>query len=206
MAPWSALTESAKDEGQEQDLTTLLTKSERIDFTLLLANITERMQKQVSDTFDAGVVGLSQSSKQSFKAGEKNPNLEGMSRSEETEEEQNARKLHDAREKELSAPEMQVLKKSALEYFQQWQDSVILRVGEVMNSKETAVKQEEEIKASGTAAVETPAAPVHKISNVEAVARGTFNSTYVPISHTLDTDHFIYSRLKIRSHGRHRRS
>ena len=48
------------------------------------------------------------------------------------------RKLKQQREKELSAPAMKELKQAALKFFDQWRTSVIIRVGEVVNSKEVA--------------------------------------------------------------------
>lgn len=51
------------------------------------------------------------------------------------------RKLKEQREKELSEPAMKELKQSSLKFFDQWRTSVILRVGEVVNSKEEASSQ-----------------------------------------------------------------
>ena len=51
------------------------------------------------------------------------------------------RKLKEQREKELSEPAMKELKQSSLKFFDQWRTSVIVRVGEVVNSKEEASSQ-----------------------------------------------------------------
>ena len=51
------------------------------------------------------------------------------------------RKLKEQREKELSAPAMKELRHSSLKFFDQWRTSVIVRVGEVVNSKEEASSQ-----------------------------------------------------------------
>lgn len=51
------------------------------------------------------------------------------------------RKLKEQREKELSEPAMKELKQSCLKFFDQWRTSVIVRVGEVVNSKEEASSQ-----------------------------------------------------------------
>ena len=48
------------------------------------------------------------------------------------------RKLKEQREKELSAPAMKELKQASLKFFDQWRTSMIIRVGEVVNSKEEA--------------------------------------------------------------------
>ena len=51
------------------------------------------------------------------------------------------RKLKEQREKELSAPAMKELRQSSLKFFDKWRTSVIVRVGEVVNSKEEASSQ-----------------------------------------------------------------
>ena len=51
------------------------------------------------------------------------------------------RKLKEQREKELSAPAMKELRQSSLKFFDQWRTSVIVRVGEVVNSREEASSQ-----------------------------------------------------------------
>ena len=48
------------------------------------------------------------------------------------------RKLKEQREKELSAPAMKELKQASLKFFDRWRTSMIIRVGEVVNSKEEA--------------------------------------------------------------------
>ena len=51
------------------------------------------------------------------------------------------RKLKEQREKELSEPAMKELKQSCLKFFDQWRSSVIVRIGEVVNSREEASSQ-----------------------------------------------------------------
>ena len=51
------------------------------------------------------------------------------------------RKLKEQRQKELSAPAMKELRQSSLKFFDQWRTSVIVRVGEVVSSKEEASSQ-----------------------------------------------------------------
>ncbi len=51
------------------------------------------------------------------------------------------RKMKEQREKELSAPAMMELKKDSLKFFDEWRTHVIIRVGEVVNSKEEAASQ-----------------------------------------------------------------
>lgn len=51
------------------------------------------------------------------------------------------RKMKEQREKELSAPAMKELKKDSLKFFDEWRTHVIIRVGEVVNSREEASSQ-----------------------------------------------------------------
>lgn len=143
----------------EQDLTTLLTIEQRADLTLLVANITEVMHKQIEEVFEASHEHHSgtQKTPRLLETSDQNPNLltsENESQ-EETEEEKKARRLREKREKELSAPKLLELKRDVLDSFEKWQMSIISRVGEVINSKETAEKQHKEeatVKATPDAA------------------------------------------------------
>lgn len=149
----------SKDNKDEQDLSTLLSSEERVELTLLLSNITELMRKQVEDTFDASETGARQPS-QAMNFTDKNPNIDESQAAEETEEQEKARKLRETREKELSAPKMLELNKDAMAYFDQWRDTVILRVGKVVNTpREVTKEQVEKASVEATPNSEPPAEP-----------------------------------------------
>ena len=74
----------------EQDLSSILSSEERVELTLLLANITEVMRKQLADTFDASVTSAKQP-RQALHITDKNPNVDENEPPEETEEEVRAR-------------------------------------------------------------------------------------------------------------------
>lgn len=158
MAPWTAKEEHA---GQEQDLSTILTTEERSELTLLIANITEVMRKQTTDTFDASIITGKQP-QQALNITDKNLNVNDSKSHEKTEEEEKAETLRSKREKELSAPKMLELKKDALEYFDKWRDSVISRVGSVVNQSEEAAEEQKE-KASAATTPDTAPPPDSKI-------------------------------------------
>lgn len=143
MAPWSSKQQPAQS--REQDLSDLLSPDERAELTLLIAKITEVMRQQIVDTFDASIT-TSKDPQQPIIATEKNPNVDDSESKEGTEEQKNERQLREKREQELSKPKQQELKKSALEHIQQWQNAVIERVGSVVNSRETAGKQQAKAK------------------------------------------------------------
>jgi ribosome biogenesis GTPase A len=143
-----AVAQPAKDDGK--DIRQLLTTEERTELTLLVANITEIMVKQIHDTFDASVTSTPQSH-QILQPGDKNPNKATSAPHEETDEEETARKLLERREKELSAPEMIELKNEAVKFFENWRESLISRLGEaVNNSKEVVEEQKENASAEKT--------------------------------------------------------
>jgi hypothetical protein len=160
MAPHAAKDGSAQEHGQ--DLSTILTTEERVELTLLIANITEIMQKQILDTFDASVVLKKTQQQPLLAVKDKNPNIDNTKPHEETEEEEKARKLREKREKELSAPKMLELKKDSLVFFDKWRESVISRVGTVINNPKEVTEEQKE-KASAKATPDTAPDPEPKV-------------------------------------------
>ena len=145
----------------ESDLGSILSTEERAEFTLLIANITEVMRQQITDTFDASITTAKQP-QQALHFTDKNPNLDETKPHTETEEEVRVRKLREKRENELSAPKMLELKKDSLAFFDNWRDSVISRVGTVVNNPKDIIEEQKE-KASVNATPDFKAAPEPKI-------------------------------------------
>lgn len=143
MAPHESKDGSAGN--HKEDLSSILNTEERVELSLLIANIAEIMRKQVADTFDATIVSGNQH-QEVLRMTEQNPNVDAELE-EETEEEEKARKLREKREKELSAPKMLELKKDSLDYFDKWRESVDSRVGQVVNTP-SSVAEEQKEKAS----------------------------------------------------------
>ncbi|KKY28763.1 hypothetical protein UCDDS831_g00149 [Diplodia seriata] len=142
--PWSKDDEGQKKQEDDQSLTTVLETPElRSELTLLLANCLESMRATITDAFDARYATSDAASPpEEDLTGDdalRNPNLDAGSVDVEALDRQ--RKEREKREKELSAPAMQELKKAALNFFDDWRDAVLMRVGEVVNSKETAQGQ-----------------------------------------------------------------
>ena len=159
MATSTAKDGSAGD--HEQDIGTILNKEERVELTLLIANITEVMRKQIMETFDASITSGKQP-QQALHITDKNPNIDQSKPHRETDEEEKARKLREKREKELSAPKMLELKKAALEFFDKWREAVIERVGSVVNNPKEIVEEQKE-KASTATTPDTAPPPDTKI-------------------------------------------
>ncbi|KAI9839522.1 MAG: hypothetical protein M1819_002148 [Sarea resinae] len=146
-APWSSHKEEKDSEPKEEpSLTTILSTSQRSDLTLLIASATESMRSSILSTFS------SESGKSSDLVTEltteddkiRNPNVDPSTADPAAEDEE--RKLKERREKELSAPKMKELKTAALTFFDDWRDSVLQRVGEVVNSRDEAVGQKKDVK------------------------------------------------------------
>ncbi|KAB8294902.1 hypothetical protein EYC80_006860 [Monilinia laxa] len=164
MAPWSSKPASTQD--NDHYLSAMLEIEERIDLTLLIADITEVMQKQINDNFDASIT-TGEVPDKILEVGDKNPNTDGSDLNEEPGEEEKVRKSREKREKELSAPKMVELKHDTLKFFQEWQETVISRIGAVVNNPKEVTEQQKK-KAS---AKSTPDAPpqtkvVRKTTNV----------------------------------------
>jgi len=94
------------------------------------------------------------------------------------------RKMKEQREKELSAPAMKELKKDSLKFFDGWRTHVIIRVGEVVNSKEEAASQ---MKHAQPPASTVPTAPDIKVdpsysTKSDESAAAALSKFYPPIN------------------------
>lgn len=135
-------TDSKENHGE--DLNTILSTEEQIELTLLIANTTEVMRKRISDTFDASPTSDTKKAHPTLDIKDKNPNIDENEKHEETDEEEKVRKLRESREKELSAPKIQELKKDAEEFFHAWRESVVVRLGEVVNQPKKEIEKKVE--------------------------------------------------------------
>ncbi|CAG8975239.1 hypothetical protein HYALB_00011939 [Hymenoscyphus albidus] len=173
-----------------EDLSTILSTEEQIELTLLIGNITEVMRKRISDTFDASPsLSKTKDSHPKLDIKDKNPNIDEkeQEKHEETEEEEKARNLRESREKELSAPKIQELKKDAEEFFHDWREGVISRLGEVVNQPQKEV--EERVENATTATTDDKGPPegtkiLHRNTNIEE-ADAALIELYPPTSTTL---------------------
>ena len=137
----------------ENDLSSILTSDERVELTLLVANISEVMRKKQLDIFDASLLPHNPDPRD--QPTPKNPNVEEKTSDEVSEEEAQAKKLREQREKELSAPKMLELKRDSLDFFDKWRESILGRVGTAVNNSAEVV---EEQKANASVA-KTDTAP-----------------------------------------------
>jgi hypothetical protein len=142
---------NAKKADEEGDsLTTVLpTDENRAALTLLVCDCTEVMRQNVADIFDAQHTGHQYDTVTNMEpvTGDQavlSPEVEPATVDASAQDK--VKKELERREKEVNSPKMQELKKSALTYFDDWRDHVILRIGEVVNSKEKAEEQKDKSK------------------------------------------------------------
>ena len=147
--------EKEESKGDGDDLTTILNKQQRADLTLLIANITESMRKLLVDNFDA-TAGLDKSLlREGMTEDEKMMSTDPNS---DVSQYENERKKKEEYEKDLNSLKMKNLKKNSLKAYDEWRESVISRVGKVVNSEEIAKKQ---LEKDSTAHQAQPASPEH---------------------------------------------
>jgi hypothetical protein len=170
----------SKNDGEE--LSTILSHEEQVELTLLVANITEVMRKQITDTFDSSSVKKKdQDTGKSLKQTGKNPNVDETKKSEgDTKEEEEARELREKRDKELSAPKIKELKKAAEEYFDKWREALILRLGEVVNSPKKAQEQVKDASVEATPDAE-------KDTKTKVISKFTMDKIHSLVLHGLQT-------------------
>lgn len=159
--PWGSQAESSHQAEEEESLTTVLpTPHDRSELTILIANCTETMRKGIIDTFDASQTGQPQGSETELKLpkadiAKDQPNINVAADDQQKTNEQakadaaskdQARKQLAQREKEVASPRMKDMRKAALQHFDNWRESVLSRVGEVVNQREEAKEQKKVAK------------------------------------------------------------
>ena len=131
-----------EDTGKNEDsLTTILSADQRSDLTLLIAQATASMREAIEKNFDPRAMLSLDFADELTSEDEKilNPNIDPATV--DVEQFDRERKVREQREKELSAPKMLELKTASLRFFDEWREGVMQRVGEVVNSRETASSQ-----------------------------------------------------------------
>ncbi|KAL4938938.1 hypothetical protein BDV06DRAFT_214710 [Aspergillus oleicola] len=117
--------DSKAESSTDQDLTTILSRPQRADLTVLVAEITQRMRDSVDETFKAQTA--QSAPKQLIEMNED----EGASVS----DAEKSKKSQEDKERTEYVPTAEDLKAEAncLTHFDDWRDSVLLRIGEVIN-------------------------------------------------------------------------
>lgn len=136
------------EQADDQSLATLLTLDQRAELSLLIAKTTENMRNDLVKGFDQ--IPKSDTKKETTLSGEDidlsklnlgEPGVASQDAEIEALQQQEREAAEHEEEATVSAtPKSEALKKSALEFFDKWSESVILRVGEVVNSREEREK------------------------------------------------------------------
>lgn len=123
--------EPAPDRDRGQDLTTILDRSQRADLTILLGEITESMRNDIKRNYEIPVFRDKESSapQPENQTDNSTSGAGGVSDTQETPGQGNDKPEQEVayivRDKKAAVP--------VLLYFDEWRDSVLLRVGEVVN-------------------------------------------------------------------------
>jgi hypothetical protein len=126
-----------------EDLTTILDKSQRADLTLLITNVSESMRQLLIDNFDASAgldkgllnVGTGKTDEEKLMNAPADPATVDVGSYD------RERKLLEQYEKDVASAKMKALKKDALKAYDEWRENVLQRVGQVVNSQDTAQQQ-----------------------------------------------------------------
>lgn len=163
---------------KEEDLTTILDESQRAELTRLIANALESIRSSLESNLSFSAIEEDLKTQSSTQE-KTNPNL-GTA-----EEDQEAQKLalqaEEERQQELSAPKFRELRDALVSYFDKWSDSVMLRVGEIVNSKHVSERHQQRSETrqsqSSTATVKDPKG--------DAAVDGAVHKIYPPIASVL---------------------
>ncbi|TKA82711.1 hypothetical protein B0A55_01251, partial [Friedmanniomyces simplex] len=151
-APWSGAFASHEEKVQKGDeegdslVTILQTAEDRGALTLLIADCTETMRRSINDTFDAKQTGKKSDMTTDLKGDEALLDTSVDPGTVNVAQQDKLKRELAQRERELSGAKMQELKTAALNFFDAWRESVMSRVGEILNSKETALHQKDHAK------------------------------------------------------------
>lgn len=178
--PWGSHAEPHKEEEEEESLTSILpTMEARSELTLLIADCTETMRRGISDTFDPKQTGIPADTTTDLKDGAAVSTSNADPSAADDEAADKARKEQAAREKELNTPIMKDMHDSALKYFDDWRESVLLRVGEVVNQREGASQKKAEARPA------SPHMPSRKIvepQKYDEVVAKALKELYPPVN------------------------
>ncbi|KAF2762312.1 DUF726-domain-containing protein [Pseudovirgaria hyperparasitica] len=149
--PWSPREEASPAGSHEdgQSLTSILETAElRGELTLLVVACTEVMRESLINTFGPNHTGNPADQTPNVTGDDALQNINVGPAILEVEVTNKECQDPDRREKGFSTPRMQELQADALQYFDDWRDSVVTRLGSTINAKETAQKQAHELSCS----------------------------------------------------------
>jgi len=175
--------DGSKEDGES--LTTVLSTSEdRSSLTVLIADCTEAMRQAIIDVFDAKETGRKEDLIVPVETEVAGSGMQAVDQAK-------LDKELAQREKELSAEKMKELRDAALMHFDEWRTAVISRVGEIVNSKETAEQHKHQAKPEtepkGSAESRAAASPMRfpDLPKYDEEVQHSIVSLYPPIHNDL---------------------
>ncbi|PSN63576.1 DUF726-domain-containing protein, partial [Corynespora cassiicola Philippines] len=182
---------SQSPQSDDTSLTTLLSADQCADLTFLIATITATMRKSLLDTFTAEEVPPDNAPAKSEEAAlmEAPTNLGDVDVEKEDKLKKERLKREEDAKKELGKEEVQALKKAMLAYFDEWRGKVIIRVGEIVNSRETAESQTKDVKEQdvrrGLKRADTGLKSISELGQEGEDENTAFRELYPPVENAL---------------------
>lgn len=133
--------DARKSQGEQQDLKSILSDSQREELTSLTSAIMDRMRKTIEDNFDA--TATLQKIRNENSEEDDLANIDFDPGTVDVGEYDKERKLRDERLKELSKPQMRELKETSLRWFDDWRAGFMRRVADAVDKK-TPLQQTQE--------------------------------------------------------------
>ena len=125
--------DAQKSQGEQQDLKSILSDSQREELTSLTSAIMDRMRKTIEDNFDA--TATLQKIRNENSEEDDLANIDFDPGTVDVGEYDKERKLRDEWLKELSKPQMRELKETSLRWFDDWRAGFMRRVADAVDKK-----------------------------------------------------------------------
>ena len=125
--------DAQKSQGEQQDLKSILSDSQRGELTSLTSAIMDRMRKTIEDNFDA--TATLQKIRNENSDEDNLANIDFDPGTVDVGEYDKERKLRDERLKELSKPQVRELKETSLRWFDDWRTGFMRRVADAVDKK-----------------------------------------------------------------------
>lgn len=159
----------------DQSLASLLDMEQRGSLNLLIAQATEEMRNDVIRTFEAKVSATADVAKNQ---------QDSRDAATHASHEQQESAQQERERIALSTPTVSETKGAALSYFDTWRDSVILRVGEILNSRDHAHQPKEQSHAHKVASGHDPKAAPDSTQYQVSIDK-TLATVYPPLPNSL---------------------
>ncbi|TGJ76291.1 hypothetical protein E0Z10_g10902 [Xylaria hypoxylon] len=179
-------TDNQEEEGVS--LTTILeTDEDRGSLTLLICDITELMRTRLLGTFDPTEASPGGSGSSAIQEGQsKETDETGTGANANQQMKQQDVELA-RRESEINEESMVELKNAALTSFDDWRDSVIIRVGETFNSREAAKEKPQHSKPETSTSDSKPSSVGLKTDEHDTKIDDVLRDIYTPVTTSLRT-------------------